>query len=239
MLDMLPTIFDTTRTLVVTNADNTMKTVTINKPAGFDQNGNQMLQNEISKGKFVVEIKPGAPSGLHKKENLLALAPLTQNPQTQNLVWDQYVANLDLPNTPQLVKRFKTLVPPQIQVEEGTMTPQQAQQMAQQAAQSPQAQIAQQQIHSEQAKAQADVMGAQADMLKARSDMAKAVGDTQTSQTKAAAEMGKAQLEFRKEAVKADSEQKDEIIRQMGEAITQLQAERAQILSSASQMGES
>jgi hypothetical protein len=198
LLEIFPTLFDTTRTITLTSSDGSTSTETINKPAGFNEDGIQTFENEIQKQQFKVKIRPGAPFALQKKEQLDQLIKYVGiDPQAIPYFRDKIVSLFDLQNTPQMVKRAKFLVPPAVLQAEGEEIPQIPQNPAQIAEQ----QAQQMESQSKIMKAQADQTNAQANMIKARGQIVDTIHQSRVTDTRARTEMGKAALDFRSKAI--------------------------------------
>jgi hypothetical protein len=119
LLELFPVVFDSTRDVMLTNTDGESSSVTLNAPAGFDKDGNQMYKNDMRSFKYTVSINPGAPSALQKKETLDALfKTMETNPAFASITPDLVAENIDIKNSPRLVKRAKSLLPPAIVAEE-------------------------------------------------------------------------------------------------------------------------
>lgn len=129
LLDMIPHIYDTERTVMTRGADNQSKAVDINKQKGFRMlpNGDvePHIENDLTVGKYDIEIRVDGSYDAQQAEAMDVLIRLaTINPQISNLIPDLLAEVTGLENTPQLVERLKTLVPPQILAkEEGKQLP--------------------------------------------------------------------------------------------------------------------
>ena len=129
LLDMIPHIYDTQRTVMVMGADNQSKAVEVNKPNGYRMlpNGDveQHVENDLTKGKFDIEIRVDGSYDAQQAQAMDVLIRLaTINPAIANLIPDLLAEVSGLENTEQLVQRLKTLVPPQIIAkEEGKQPP--------------------------------------------------------------------------------------------------------------------
>jgi hypothetical protein len=123
VLEMIPRIFDTERTIGTLKHDGTSDTVKINYR---DEDGN--LKNDVTKDIFELSVEAGTSFAFQKQNELELLTKLTSSiPQVMPLVADLIADNLELPNRPQLVERLRTLVPPQILAkEQGKPMPPQA-----------------------------------------------------------------------------------------------------------------
>lgn len=110
--EMIPTIYDTERTMMLNMKDTGMAPVTINKQQ--DVYGGQ-IENDMTKGRFTIRLQPGPSFEGQKQEALDSMQLILQaNPQLFNLIADLYVENLPLANNIQLRNRLRTIVPPEI-----------------------------------------------------------------------------------------------------------------------------
>lgn len=110
--DMIPSIYDTKRTLMLEINGVPNRPVKINEPA--DEYGGQ-VENDITEGKYKIYLKPGASYEGQKREALESLQMILQaNPQLFNMIADLYAENLPLSNSVEIKNRLKTLVPPNI-----------------------------------------------------------------------------------------------------------------------------
>jgi len=112
--EMIPSVYDTQRNLVLPMQDSEAKNVTINKR--MDEYGLQ-IQNDMTKGRFKIRLKPGPSYEGQKQEALLSLQSVLQadrSGQVFPMIADLYAENLPLDNNMELKNRLRTLVPPEI-----------------------------------------------------------------------------------------------------------------------------
>ena len=126
VLDLLPTIIgEDERHMIISKADGRTDSITLNKRAGEDDNGNPVIENKLDNENYDIEIDTG-PSFAVQKEVALEFfqETLAANPQAFPLIADLWAKNLDVQFMPQIVERFKTMVPPEILAkEEGKQPP--------------------------------------------------------------------------------------------------------------------
>lgn len=112
--EMIPFVYDTQRTLVLNTPDAESKRIEINKPA--DEYGLQ-IQNDMTKGRFKIRLKPGPSYEGQKEEALESLQLVLQadrGGQVFPMIADLYAENLPLDNNLELRNRLRTLVPQEI-----------------------------------------------------------------------------------------------------------------------------
>jgi len=110
--EMIPSIYDTERSLMLNMKDSGMSPVTINQSQ--DEYGAQ-VQNDMTVGNYKIRLVPGPSWEGQKKEALDSMQMILQaNPQLFNLIADLYVENLPLNNSNELRNRLRTIVPPEV-----------------------------------------------------------------------------------------------------------------------------
>lgn len=123
ILDLIPHIYDSNRTVMVRGQDNNMKSVEINKPHGFKMGESGDIEphvmNDMSFGKYDIEVRVDGSYDAQMAGAMDMLIRLAQiNPAISNLIPDLMAEVSGLENTQKLVNRLKTLLPPQILAEE-------------------------------------------------------------------------------------------------------------------------
>lgn len=108
-LALIPSIYDTTREIIVRNKNGQQKKVQINIPNPYG------FSNDLTKGNFNVEVTVGSNYETQKAENmeqlmqlLTVLAPT--NPSIAMALSDLIAANTDLENTTQIVDRLRGII---------------------------------------------------------------------------------------------------------------------------------
>jgi hypothetical protein len=145
VLDLLPVIAgEHERHMIISKADGSTDSITLNKIVGQNETGEPMRENTLDGADYDIEIDTGPSFAVQKQVALEFFQETLQaNPQAFPLIADLWAKNLDLQWQPQIVERFKTLVPPQILAEEeGKQLPP--------APPNPQEQMAQMQIQQQQ-----------------------------------------------------------------------------------------
>jgi hypothetical protein len=190
LIDLIPTVYDKPRMLRVLGEDGAVKVQQVNAP---DPHGHVY---ELARGKYDLVVETG-PSFTTKREeaSTFLLETIRANPATAPLLMDVVASNLDFPSAEKIAKRFKAMLPPQIQSmendEDGEQTPDvlmsqlaQAQQQLQQMGQQMQAMQSEQQVKL--AEVQAEREKQQAELQLERE---KAQAEIQLAREKAIAEM--------------------------------------------------
>lgn len=128
LLDMIPHIYDTERSVMIMTGDSQSKAVEVNKQNGFkmlpDGGIEPQVENDLTKGSFDIEIRVDGSYDAQQAQAMDTLIRLaTINPAISNLIPDLLAEVSGLENTQQLVERLKTLVPPQIIAKEENQPP--------------------------------------------------------------------------------------------------------------------
>lgn len=110
--EMIPSVYDTNRKMMIEMKDKGMSNVEINKPT--DEFGGQ-VENDMTTGNYSIRLVPGPSWEGQKQEALDSIKEVLQaNPQMFQLVADLYAENLPFPNNIELRNRLRTVVPPEI-----------------------------------------------------------------------------------------------------------------------------
>jgi hypothetical protein len=203
IMDLMPKIYDTERKISLTTMDGKDRDIILNQQFAAGQ-----IQNDITKGEYDVVIEVGGSFAVQRAEAMRMLIDMVKvNPQTFPLVADLIAENLDIENNPQLVERFKTLVPPNILAKEEGKPPPPPQP-------NPQAMLMQQQMQIKQAElqlkqqeqrieAEKALREEQLEAAKLELEMAKLNLEQQTAGIRAGAEISKAQLDYESDVANA------------------------------------
>jgi len=133
----IPYIYDTARTIRILGEDMASKVVKINSGEGDFEEGQKRIYN-VLQGKYDVTISNGPAFNTKREMAVDMYGELIQSvPELFKVAGDLLVGNMDLPGAPQLAKRLKKMMPPEIQAMEnegkGDVPPEIQQQMAQMA----------------------------------------------------------------------------------------------------------
>lgn len=112
LVDLIPKIYDTTRSLRILGADDSEKYVKINH---VDPQTGQAI-NDLSRGKYDVVITVGPSFSTKRQEAVDAYTGMAQgNPELMQAAGDLIMKGMDLPYADEISERLKLLLPPQIQ----------------------------------------------------------------------------------------------------------------------------
>ena len=164
-VDLIPKVYDGTRTIRILGEDMAEKVETINRPMKDNATGENYTLNDLSRGKYDVKITVGPAYSTRRAETADSLAQIiSQNPAEGELIGDIYYSSLDLVGADELVKRKR-----KVGIQRGFIEPneEEQQEMAQASQGQQQAQAQQQQL--QQAMQQAQLANEQAETAKAAS----------------------------------------------------------------------
>lgn len=126
LVDMIPRVFDTTRTVRTVAPDDTPGMVQVNRPVLM--NGLPATQNDLTRGKFDVRVQVGPNYTTRRQEAAESMMDLAKAmPQLPQVAGDLIVKNMDWPGADEIADRLKKTLPP------GMVEDQQADPMQQQA----------------------------------------------------------------------------------------------------------
>lgn len=111
---MIPSIYDTQRSIVISMPESEAKPVMLNQPA--DPYGMQ-TNNDMTQGRYKIRLKPGPSYEGQKQEALQSLQLVLnadQSGQVFPMIADLYAENLPLDNSLEIRNRLRTLVPQEI-----------------------------------------------------------------------------------------------------------------------------
>lgn len=174
LVDMIPRIFDTTRSVRTVAVDGSQATVDLNIPIITPMG--PTYANDPSFGKFDVRVKTGPSYSTQRQEAAESMLEFSKAyPQAAPVIMDLVARNMDWPGADDVADRLQKLLPPGM-AEEEDMTPEQQQiQMLQQQLQQAQQMI--EQITQEPAYRK-EVAGA----VKAEADAERATSQVQEQQ---------------------------------------------------------
>ncbi|MGO9985246.1 MAG: portal protein [Rhodomicrobium sp.] len=136
LIDLIPKIYDSERTVRVMREDETHLPVRINVPV-MGVNGKPMLLNDLNQGTYDVRVKIGPSYATRRAEAADAMLQFIQAvPQAASVAGDLVARNMDWPGADEIADRLKRMLPPQISGEAPPIGVEiaQAQQQAYQAA---------------------------------------------------------------------------------------------------------
>ncbi|MGO9171454.1 MAG: portal protein [Rhodomicrobium sp.] len=136
LIDLIPKIYDSERTVRIMREDESHLPVRINVPV-MGVNGKPMLLNDLSQGTYDVRVKIGPSYATRRAEAADAMLQFIQAvPQAAGVAGDLVARNMDWPGADEIADRLKRMLPPQISGEAPPLGVEiaQAQQQAYQAA---------------------------------------------------------------------------------------------------------
>ena len=115
ILDMIPKVYDSERTLKLVMEDDTEKTVTVNRSM-FQAGDTEFKHNDLSKMKFKsVRVTLGPNYASRRTEAVQQMVKLVQAfPQVGAVGADLIVKNMDFDGSEQLAERLRATLPPQV-----------------------------------------------------------------------------------------------------------------------------
>ena len=185
LIDLIPKVYDTERSLRILGADGAEDYVTINT-VQVGQNGEEVPANDLSVGEYDVTVTIGPSFSTKRQEAADTYQQLMQgNPEIFGVAGDLIFKAMDAPYADEISERLKALLPPQIQemINKDKEIPPEVQQMMEQAKQA--MELVQQQAQEVQAAAEAlaqEQATAQAESSADKAEVEKAIANLKTEQ---------------------------------------------------------
>lgn len=122
LIDLIPHVYDTARTVRIMGEDETVEMVAINQV--FEKQGEQ-VEHKMGHGKYDVTIATGPSFATKRQEAAAAMLDFTKAmPQQAAIISDLLVRNMDWPGAKEIADRLKKTLPPGIAEEkEGDKKP--------------------------------------------------------------------------------------------------------------------
>ena len=114
LIDLIPNIYDSERTVRILQEDETHQPVRVNVPV-MGVNGKPMLINDLNQGTYDVRVKIGPSYATRRAEAADAMLQFIQAvPQAASVAGDLVARNMDWPGADEIAERLKRMLPPQI-----------------------------------------------------------------------------------------------------------------------------
>lgn len=176
---LIPTVYDTARTIRTVGADDGVKLLRVNDPSVPQDKGGHI---DLSVGRYDVTISTGPAYATRRQEAAAQLMELSARaPQLLEAAGDLIIGELDIPGGAKIQERVKRMIPPQILGDDADdgMSDEEKQQKQQQIEAAQQKQDAMEQLQFEGAQADVELKKAQA--AKAGAEAMKAQAEAQTT----------------------------------------------------------
>lgn len=112
LLDLIPKVIDTPRSLRILGPDDADKYVRVNHPDPMTGN----IVNDLSQGKYDVVVTIGANYATKRQEAVDAYSEMGKsNPQLMAVASDLIIKGMDLPYSDEIAERIRATMPPPIQ----------------------------------------------------------------------------------------------------------------------------
>ena len=230
LIDLIPKIYDTPRTIRILGQDGAEKFAQINQPT---PSGDTL--NDLTRGKFDVMVTIG-PSFTSQREQAaeiyMGMAQADKTGMTMQVAGDLIYKSMDLPYSGEIAERMKAMLPPQIQAleQDGKPIPPEAAAAMQQANQAmQQVQMMAQQMEQD----SQEIEKGQKEIAAGKAELQRMIGDLKVAQ----ANLKATEAQLQTKLVQADAEmQKREMALEMKGAVTDMRGQQAE--SSATQVGQ-
>jgi len=113
ILDLIPSVYDTERMIVVMHEDDSVEETVLNQVVMVD--GEPVTLHDVTLGKYDVEVTVGPTYATRRAEAVESMTAFAQtNPQAAALISDLIAKNSDWPGAEQIARRLRKIIPPQI-----------------------------------------------------------------------------------------------------------------------------
>lgn len=113
LIDLIPRIYDTERTIRIIGEDGTVQTETVNK-AMIGSDGEQIYY-DLSRGKYDVTVETGPSFSSRRQEAAQGMTEFARVvPQAAPLIGDMLAEAQDWPNADKLKERLQAMLPPEL-----------------------------------------------------------------------------------------------------------------------------
>lgn len=254
LVDLVPKIYDTERTIRVLGVDGAENYVKINGAEVDPVTGVARPMNDLSRGRYDVAITVGPAFSTQRQEAAEIYTQMVQaNPALFPIAGDLIMRSLDLPYADKMAERMKTLLPPQIQQMEAQKKPlppevQAAMQQAEQAMamvkqHSDLVQAAAAELEQTKQEATAELTKDKAEADRAKNEVKLAIADLEVQRAQFERDVAKAMADLAKRDAAAAVKQGDteaandreSLAIEVQQAVAQIQQLAAQFMQSASQ----
>lgn len=111
LVDLIPRIYDTKRTIRILGEDGTEQFVTLNEEVQDQQTGQAVILNDTSRGRYDVTVTTGPSYATARMELADTLLKVSQSaPNVAPILSDLIVRSLDLPGGDEAVKRLRRMM---------------------------------------------------------------------------------------------------------------------------------
>jgi hypothetical protein len=114
LIDLIPKIYDTERTIRILGEDGSVQTETVNK-AVMGPDGMQQVQYDLSRGKYDVTVETGPSFTSRRQEAAQGMTEFARVvPMAAPLIGDMLAEAQDWPQSEKLKERLQALLPPEL-----------------------------------------------------------------------------------------------------------------------------
>jgi hypothetical protein len=114
LIDLIPKIYDSERTVRILREDESHVPVRINVPV-MGVGGKPVLLNDLSQGTYDVRVKIGPSYATRRAEAADSMLQFIQAvPQAASVAGDLVARNMDWPGADEIAERLRRMLPPQI-----------------------------------------------------------------------------------------------------------------------------
>lgn len=125
LVDLIPNVYDTERQVMILNTDETENLVLINQTIIDNITGEQVKVNDLSQGKYKVMVSTGPSFATQRQESVQSMLDFMRvAPDSAAMIMDLVAENMDWPGAAKIAKRFKRMLPPDVDSDAPPQSPQ-------------------------------------------------------------------------------------------------------------------
>jgi hypothetical protein len=182
LIDIVPKVYDTARSVRILGADLSEKYAKINTPEQDPETGEIRVANDLTRGKYDLTVTTGPSFSTQRQEAAETYSNIgAAVPQIWGIAGDLMIQAMDLPYSQQIAERLKAMLPPQIQEQLSKDKPMPPEVQAAMAQAAQVMAVAQQQTQLVQEAAK-EVEADKADADKAKAEVKMAMADLKVAQ---------------------------------------------------------
>ncbi|MEZ0171034.1 portal protein [Microvirga sp. TS319] len=115
LIDLIPKVYDTARTIRILGEDGKVDVVEINQPFGMDEGGKPIIKNDVTVGAYDVVLEMGPSYNTKRREAKDGMTAFIQSaPGAAPLILDLIAKAQDWPNATEIAERLEVMLPPPV-----------------------------------------------------------------------------------------------------------------------------
>ena len=119
LVDLIPKVYDEERQVMILNEDDTEELVMVNQVVHDAATGKEVIINDFSIGRYKTTVSTGPSFATQRMEATQSMLDFIRvAPESANMIMDLVAESMDWPGAIKIAKRFKKMLPPDIDSED-------------------------------------------------------------------------------------------------------------------------